>query len=47
MGQAHTQQIESTHLTERTRSKRVVRRTSGLVQTERMPDVARGRFLNR
>jgi IS1 family transposase len=47
IGQAHTQQIESTHLNVRTRSKRVVRRTSGLAQTERMPDLALGRFLNR
>jgi len=47
MGKAHTQQIESTHLNVRTRLKRVVRRTSGLAQTEHMPDLALGRFINR
>jgi len=47
MGKAHTQQSESQHINVRTRIKRVVRRTSGLAQPERMPDLAIGLFLNR
>ena len=47
VGKAHMQRLESTHITVRTRSKRLVRRTIGCSKTERMPDLVIGLFVNR
>ena len=47
VGKAHTQKIESKHITMRTRMKRLVRRTICFSKMERMHDVVIGLFINR
>jgi insertion element IS1 protein InsB len=47
VGKEDTQKIESTHLTLRTRIKRLVRRTICCSKTEHMPDLVIGLFINR
>jgi insertion element IS1 protein InsB len=47
IGKAHTQKIKSKHITLRTRSKWLVRRTICFSKTERMHDVVIGLFINR
>ena len=47
VGKAHTQKIESKHITLRTRIKRLVRRTICFSKTEHMHDLVIGLFSNR
>ncbi len=47
LGRLHTQTIERTHITWRTRSTRWVRRTIRCAKTERRHDVVMGFFINR
>ena len=47
VGKAHTQKIESKHISMRTRMKRLVRRTICFSKTERMHDLVIGLFINR
>jgi insertion element IS1 protein InsB len=47
VGKANTQKIERTHITWRTRIKRLVRRTICFSKTEQMHDLVIGLFINR
>jgi insertion element IS1 protein InsB len=47
VGQATPQKIASKLINVRTRSKRLVRRTSGFAKTERMHDLVLGLFIKR
>jgi insertion element IS1 protein InsB len=47
VGKLHTQQIEQKHLTLRTRSKRLVRKTMCFSKSTRMHDLVLGLFINR
>ena len=46
-GKQHTQQIDRKHLTLRTRSKRLVRKTSCFSRAIQMHDIVIGLFVNR
>jgi insertion element IS1 protein InsB len=46
-GKRHTQQIERTHVTWRTRSKRLTRKTICFSRSTQMPDIVIGLFVNR
>jgi insertion element IS1 protein InsB len=47
VGNTHTQKIERTHLTLRTRLKRLVRKTICFSQSVRLHDIVIGLFVNR
>ena len=46
-GKRNTQQIERKHLTLRTRTTRLVRKTSGFSRSPQMPDIVIGLFVHR